>query len=41
MFTIVIFFIWVQCLWGNNYVTPKYVVGWTPKNYHEVIQGAK
>ncbi|KAG8533862.1 uncharacterized protein KY384_001603 [Bacidia gigantensis] len=41
MYIIVIFSIWVQCLWGNNYVTPDDVVDWTPNDFHWAIEGAK
>ncbi|KAL9128496.1 MAG: hypothetical protein Q9217_002846, partial [Psora testacea] len=40
-FIIVIFSIWLQCLWGNNYVTPEDVVHWTPSHFYHAIEGAK
>lgn len=41
MFVIVIVSIYLQCIWGNNYVTATDVVGWTPQDYHHAVQGAK
>ena len=41
MFVIVIFSIWIQCMWGNNYVTAEDVVDWTPHDFYLAIEGAK
>lgn len=41
MFVIVIVSIYLQCIWGNNYVTADNVAGWTPQDYYDAVQGAK
>ncbi|ESZ91245.1 UbiD family decarboxylase [Sclerotinia borealis F-4128] len=39
-FVTVIFSIWVQVLWGNNFVTAKDVVDWTPEDFHRATIGS-
>ena len=33
--------IWVQILWGTNYVTPEMIVDWTPEDYRLATMGSK
>jgi len=40
LFVTVIYSIWVQVLWGNNYVTAADIVDWTPEDFHLAIKGS-
>ena len=40
-FVVTIFAIWLQCLWGNNYVTAEDVIDWTQADFAQAIAGAK
>ncbi|KAK0101932.1 hypothetical protein ONS95_001257 [Cadophora gregata] len=41
LWTVVSYGIWVQILWGTNYVTPDMIVDWTPEDYRLATMGSK
>ncbi|KAG4415493.1 hypothetical protein IFR04_011365 [Cadophora malorum] len=41
LWTVVAYGIWVQILWGTNYVTPEMIVDWTPEDYRLATMGSK